>query len=126
MRFVTSQILLLFRMANDLVQRKHDLQKRLGAFPVVIIETFMNWGKTQTMKVLSVKPKTVKEVQNVVKAAALIPQYKIRCVGDGHSWSPLFPDEGDILMYIENLVPDSKERIRLNEVHEMQHTNFFI
>jgi len=102
-------------MANDLLQRKNNLQKRLGAFPVVIIETFMNWGKTQTMKVLSVKPKTVKEVQKVVKAAAIAPHYKIRCVGDAQSWSPLFPDEGDILMYIENLVPDSKERIRLNE-----------
>jgi len=104
-------------MDNDhkLLQRKNDLQKRMGAFPVVIIETFMNWGKTQTMKVLSVKPKTVKEVQNVVKAAAIQPQYKIRCVGDAKSWSPLFPDEGDILMHIENLVPNNKERIRLNE-----------
>ena len=113
-------------MANDLLQRKKVLQKHVGTFPVIVIETFMNWGKTQTMKVLSVKPKTVKEVQNVVKAAAIQPQYKIRCVGDAKSWSPLFPDEGDILMHIENLVPNTKERIRLNEVHEMQDTNFFI
>lgn len=112
---------------KDLVTRRKQLQALIGSkFPVVLIETFQNWGRTQTVQVLSVKPKNVKEVAKVVKAANSAAKadttgktpFTIRCVGDGHSWSPLYPDEGNILMYIADLMPANGQRIKLNEVSQ--------
>ena len=116
------------QMATDseLTSKKQDLQELLpGRFPVILVEKFQNWGMTQEMNVLSVRPKSVKEVEQVIDAMNRYnktkkdqdkPPLSIRCVGDGHSWSPLFPDDGNVLMYTSELVLESGERIRLNEV----------
>ena len=105
-----------------LVERKTHLQEKVGRLPILLIEKFQNWGKTQKMNVLSVKPRTVEDVKNVVNAVSRYnsegrnQRVTIRCVGDGHSWSPLFPDKNSILMYTSELVPSSGERISLKEV----------
>ena len=111
---------------DDLTTKKQDLQKLLpGRFPVIMVEKFRNWGMTQKMNVLSVRPKSVKEVEQVISAMKRYNEtiegdseqpLSIRCVGDGHSWSPLFPDDGNVLMYTSELVLESGKRIRLNEV----------
>ena len=104
------------------VERKKDLQKKVGWLPIFLIEKFQNWGETQKMSVLSIKPRSVKDVKKVVKAVSDYnsegrnQRLSIRCVGDGHSWSPLFPDDGSILMYTSELVPSSGKRISLKEV----------
>lgn len=104
------------------VDRKKDLQKKVGWLPIFLIEKFQNWGETQKMSVLSVKPRSVEDVKKVVKAVSDYnsegrnQRVSIRCVGDGHSWSPLFPDDGSILMYTSELVPSSGKRISLKEV----------
>ena len=110
----------------ELTTKKQELQGLLpGRFPVILVEKFQNWGMTQEMSVLSVRPKSVKEVEQVICAMKSYnetkkgqdePPLSIRCVGDGHSWSPLFPDDGNVLMYTSELVLDNGERIRLNEV----------
>ncbi|CAB3993012.1 L-gulonolactone oxidase-like [Paramuricea clavata] len=97
------------------------LQSKVGQLPVLLLETFQNWGMTQKMTVISVKPKTVEEVKKVVKAIKGYntennQQVSLRCVGKGHSWSPLFPDDGNVLMFTSQLIPKSGERITLNEV----------
>ena len=104
------------------VERKKDLQKKVGWLPIFLIEKFQNWGETQKMRVLSIKPRSVEDVKKVVKAVSDYnsegrnQRVSIRCVGDGHSWSPLFPDDGSILMYTSELVPSSGKRISLKEV----------
>ena len=104
------------------VERKKDLQKKVGWLPIFLIEKFQNWGETQKMSVLSIKPRSVEDVKKVVKAVSDYnsegrnQRVSIRCVGDGHSWSPLFPDDGSILMYTSELVPSSGKRISLKEV----------
>ncbi|XP_020631040.1 uncharacterized protein LOC110068020 isoform X1 [Orbicella faveolata] len=110
---------------SELTTKKLELQKLLpGRFPVILVERFQNWGMTQEMNVLSVRPKSVKEVEQVIDAMNRYnearkgknePLLSIRCVGDGHSWSPLFPDDGNVLMYTSELVLEGGERIRLNE-----------
>ena len=106
----------------SVVERKKDLQKKVGWLPIFLIEKFQNWGETQKMSVLSVKPRSVEDVEKVVKAVSDYNsegrnhRVSIRCVGDGHSWSPLFPDDGSILMYTSELVPSSGKRISLKEV----------
>ena len=104
-----------------LVSRKNYLQAQVGRIPVLLLETFKNWGETQEMTVISVKPKTVEEVKKIVNAMNTYnteknEQISLRCVGDGHSWSPLFPDEGNILMYISQLKLKSGDRILLDQV----------
>ncbi|XP_028399849.1 uncharacterized protein LOC114523184 [Dendronephthya gigantea] len=106
-----------------LIAKKDDLQSKIGPFPVLLLETFQNWGMTQQMTVISVKPKTAKEVEDILAAAISYNaelkntvKVSVRCVGDGHSWSPLFPDKGSILMYTSNLVLNSHQRIRLDQV----------
>ena len=111
---------------SELTTKKQELQKLLpGRFPVIMVEKFRNWGMTQQMNVLSVRPKSVKEVEQVIDAMKRYndtikgesePPLSIRCVGDGHSWSPLFPDDGNVLMHTFELVLESGERIRLNKV----------
>ena len=104
------------------VERKKDLQKKVGWLPIFLIEKFQDWGETQKMSVLSIKPRSVEDVKKVVKAVSDYnsegrnQRLSIRCVGDGHSWSPLFPDDGSILMYTSELVPSSGKRISLKEV----------
>ena len=108
----------------ELITKKKELQKFLpGCFPVILVEKFQNWGMTQGMNVLSVRPKSVQEVEQVIDAMNRYnatkegkPPLSIRCVGDGHSWSPLFPDDGNVLMYTSELVLEGGGRIRLNEV----------
>jgi len=107
---------------SELTKRKQKLQILMpGYFPIILIEKFQNWGMTQTMDVLSVRPKSVKEVENLIIAMTkynrLYPDepLSMRCVGDAHSWSPLFPDEGNILMYTSELVMAGGKRICLNE-----------
>jgi hypothetical protein len=106
---------------NGLLVSKNELQSKVGPIPVLLLESFQNWGMTQKMTVISVKPKTVEEVKKVVNAITSYnreknQQVSLRCVGDGHSWSPLFPDDGNVLMFISQLIPSSGERITLNEV----------
>lgn len=111
---------------SEVASKKQELQRLLpGRFPVILVEKFQNWGMTQQMNVLSVRPKSVKEVEQVISAMKRYnetikgksePPLSIRCVGDGHSWSPLFPDYGNVLMYTSELVLEGGERIRLNEV----------
>ena len=106
-----------------LIAKKNDLQAKIGSFPVLLLETFQNWGMTQKMTVMSVKPKTVEEVEDINGAVISYnaessnkKKVSLRCVGEGHSWSPLFPDEGNILMYTSHLVLKSKQRVTLNQV----------
>lgn len=54
---------------SELTKKKHELQELLpGRFPVIMVEKFRNWGMTQHMNVLSVRPKSVKEVEQVIDA----------------------------------------------------------
>ena len=47
------------------------LQKEIGESPEVEIDAFVNWATTRKIKdLLVVKPTSLEEVQNVVKAAA--------------------------------------------------------
>ena len=47
----------------ELVKRSKQLQERLGASPRVYIERFQNWGRNQKALVLSVKPKSLSDIQ---------------------------------------------------------------
>ena len=55
---------------HEMEKLKQDLQKEIGQLPLVVINDFYNWGKTVgPVKVFSIAPTTVEELQKVVRAA---------------------------------------------------------
>ena len=46
-----------------ILERRDQLNARLGLAPKVYIEQFQNWGRNQNAQVLTVKPKTLSEIQ---------------------------------------------------------------
>ena len=75
---------------------------------------FTNWAHTQVRdQILAVYPTTVEEVQTVVRAARQLG-LRVRAAGRGHSWSPLFADEGDVVMHVKDLKrSDGKPQIEI-------------
>ena len=67
-------------------------------------------------------PCTVNEVQSVIKAVRELnathdeQKLRLRAVGTGHSWSPLFPDEGGIIVHVRKLKRPNGAQIELSEV----------
>lgn len=104
----------LFR-SMSILEKKSKLEEALGPLPVVVVEKFQNWGETQTSEVLSVQPRSVKELQRVV-VAAKHSGLRIRCLGRGHSWSPIFTNDGEICVYMRDVENEEGWRIKLNQV----------
>lgn len=83
--------------------------------PRVDIRQFVNWDKTIIIDHLFyVKPKTVWEVQRVVKAAAMTGIH-IRATGGGYTRSPLYPDEGQISIDVRELERHDGSRMELHK-----------
>ncbi|CAC5410383.1 unnamed protein product [Mytilus coruscus] len=83
--------------------------------PRVDIRQFVNWDKTIIIDHLFyVKPKTVWEVQRVVKAAAMTGIH-IRATGGGYTRSPLYPDEGQISIDVRELERHDGPRMELHK-----------
>merc|ERR1719167_1982031 len=61
---------------------------------------FHNYGETvQNTPILTFFPKTVKEIQDLVKYAGHQGR-RIRAAGMKHSWSEVFSDSGELLLYL--------------------------
>ncbi|GFN92828.1 D-arabinono-1,4-lactone oxidase-like [Plakobranchus ocellatus] len=79
------------------------LRMRLGRSPEIEILQFNNWDKTiQVDQLFFVKPKTIWEVRRVILAARSLGM-RVRATGAGHSRSPLYVDEGNIMMDMREL-----------------------
>ena len=60
-------------------------------------------------------PETVSEVKAVIRAAGGLG-LRVRAAGSGHSWSPLFADEGHVVMYMSKLQRPDGPRLELIQV----------
>ena len=70
-------------------------------------------------EILAVKPTKVEEVQRVIKGARQLG-LRVRAAGTKHSWTPLFSDEGDVVIYVRELErPDGAERLELITVGQI-------
>ncbi|KAK3099148.1 hypothetical protein FSP39_000135 [Pinctada imbricata] len=96
---------------------KRQLQTIIGKSPKLAIKEFVNWGKTQKANVISCHPTNKEEVSIVIQA---VNEYKgkvkIRCAGSCHSWSPLFADSNNVLIYVDKIKSDyeDKSKIRMS------------
>lgn len=64
---------------------------------------FENWGLTvKNSPKFTFLPTTVKGVQNIVQFA-LKNNYRVRCAGYRHSWSPIFSQDNEIFISFVNL-----------------------
>ncbi|BFZ04582.1 hypothetical protein BsWGS_07621 [Bradybaena similaris] len=79
------------------------LRMLLGRSPQVEILQFNNWDKTINIdQLFYVRPKTIWEVQKVILAARRLGM-RVRATGAGHSRSPMYVDEGNIMMDTRDL-----------------------
>ena len=79
------------------------------------MESFSNWVGDQSQDwVLAVRPKTVTQVQAVVRAARTLG-LRVRVAGSTHSWSPIFSDKGQVVVYVKQLERQDGPRIQLEK-----------
>ena len=55
-------------------------------------------------------------VKKQINSLSKYLQLQVRCAGAKHSWSPMFPDEGNILMYNQDIQRHDGPRIELIKV----------
>ncbi|KAL3856376.1 hypothetical protein ACJMK2_011144 [Sinanodonta woodiana] len=71
--------------------------------PEVEIRHFLNWDSTIVIdNLFYVRPTTLQQVVRIVRVAAMM-QMRVRATGEGHTRSPLFADEGNIMMDVREL-----------------------
>ncbi|GFS23596.1 D-arabinono-1,4-lactone oxidase-like [Elysia marginata] len=96
------------------------LRMRLGKSPQIEILQFNNWDKTiKVDQMFFVKPKTIFEVRKVIFAAKSLGM-RVRATGAGHSRSPLYVDEGDIMMDVRELQRHDGPFIELNQENSVR------
>ena len=80
------------------------------------VESFSNWvgGQSQDW-VLAVRPQTVTQVQAVVRAAKKLG-LRVKAAGSTHSWSPVYSDRGQVVVYTMGLLRPNGPIIQLHEV----------
>ncbi|XP_076108692.1 uncharacterized protein LOC143076722 [Mytilus galloprovincialis] len=99
----------------DEIERSNEVYKRMRSQlslleyligqrgPRIHIRQFINWDKTIVIdNLFYVKPATIWEVARVIKAASMTGIH-VRATGAGHTRSPLYPDEGHIMMDVRAL-----------------------
>ncbi|XP_013410928.1 uncharacterized protein LOC106174082 [Lingula anatina] len=103
---------------------QEQLQALIGSEPQVEVRTFTNWAESQVVAdVLFVAPTSLLHVQQVIRAARKLG-LRIRAVGAGYSWSPLFADPGHILMSTLNMTRHDGPLLELNPPNHWQgHTS---
>ncbi|CAG2205959.1 unnamed protein product [Mytilus edulis] len=113
-----------FLKKDDIKWIIHRFKKAIENNPPVWIETFRNWGQTQTIPVIASVPMTLDQLKRLLKVASE-EKLSVRCAGSGHSWSPIFSDRNNVLIYMENIKSDYEDgsRIRISPVlHEEAHS----
>lgn len=60
---------------------------------------------------------TLDQLKRLLKVASE-EKLSVRCAGSGHSWSPIFSDRNNVLIYMENIKSDYEDgsRIRISPV----------
>ncbi|XP_050410600.1 uncharacterized protein LOC126825140 [Patella vulgata] len=91
------------------------LRMLIGASPSVEIYHYVNWDKTIIIdNLFYTLPKTIWEVRRVIRAAGLLGM-RVRATGAGHSRSPLYVDEGNIMMDVRALERHDGPRMELHQ-----------
>lgn len=84
------------------------------AGPGIQIRQFINWDKTIIISTLFyTRPTTIWDVRRILKAAVVIG-LQARATGVGHSRSPLYVDEGNIMIDVTGLERHDGPRIEIH------------
>ncbi|KAH9525474.1 hypothetical protein Btru_001500 [Bulinus truncatus] len=91
------------------------LRVYVGQSPRIEIFQFQNWDKTIIIdQLFYTKPKTIWEVRRVLNAARSLG-IRVRATGAGHSRSPMYVDEGNIMMDVRDLQRHDGPFMQLNQ-----------
>lgn len=74
--------------------------------------------------ILACWPTTVEEVQAVIRGAKFLG-LKVRAAGATHTWTPLYSDKGQVVMYLGKLERSDGPRIELKQVNRILHVLFY-
>ncbi|KAL5017238.1 hypothetical protein ScPMuIL_006827 [Solemya velum] len=108
-----------YTRSDKIYQRMRILERLLKYFvgrngPPVQIMQFVNWDATITINnVFYVVPKSVSEIRSVLVAANAIG-LRVRATGAGHTRSPLYPDEGHIMMDMRSVKRHDGKQIEIH------------
>lgn len=103
-----------YKRMRELLTQLHIL---LGRDPHVEIVQFINWDKTiEIDQLFYTVPTTIFQVRRIIKAAAHLGM-RVRATGVGHARSPLYVDEGNILMDVRQLERHDGPRIELHQAN---------
>jgi len=82
--------------------------------PRVEIRQFLNWDKTIKLDhVFYVRPITIFQVRAVIRGARMLG-LRIRATGAGHTRSPMYTDEGHIMMDVRGLQRHDGQEMELH------------
>ncbi|KAK7087760.1 L-gulonolactone oxidase-like [Littorina saxatilis] len=91
------------------------LRMLLGSAAKVDILQFVNWDRTiEIDQLFYTAPTTIWEVQHILRVASMLGM-RVRATGVGHSRSPLYVDEGNIMMDVRNLQRHDGPRMELHQ-----------
>ena len=80
-------------------------------------QSFVNTVRTQSVdRVLAATPTTLTELQATIRFARSA-NLSVRAVGSGLSWSPLYSDENQMVVYMKDVTYADlcKSRLRINQ-----------
>ncbi|XP_023333091.1 uncharacterized protein LOC111704928 [Eurytemora carolleeae] len=81
---------------------------------------FVNYGETvKNQPKLTFFPKTVEEIKSVIRYGRAEGR-RVRCAGMKHSWSHMFSDDGEILVYLLPLSVTDTISFSRNGIHSME------
>ncbi|CAH1779396.1 unnamed protein product [Owenia fusiformis] len=96
------------------VSTLHRLREELGEqvkFEMKYLDSRMDFFETQFInETILIQPKTVPQIQAVVKAANRL-ELKVRVIGLAGSWSPLWSEYGQILIDLQHLQRPAGDRM---------------
>lgn len=95
-----------------------------GEASVEIVQ-FVNWDKTiEIDQVFYTAPTTIWEVRRIILAASQLGM-RVRATGVGHSRSPLYVDEGNIMMDVRNLQRHDGPRMEIHRPTQQRNITTF-
>ena len=124
--------MIFFRIGTEQLSKCHvlcfsdsvasTLQDEMGL--PVSSSTFTNWAGTIRRDVVYVvRPSTIEHVQQIVRVARK-HGLKVRAGGSTLSWSPLFPDEDQVLVDMSIFQAQDEERMVVQ--HAVSCSSFFL
>ncbi|ESO97354.1 hypothetical protein LOTGIDRAFT_159383 [Lottia gigantea] len=113
-----------YQRSNEVYGRMRSLlmllRMYIGKYPRVDIIHYINWDRTIIIdNLFYTRPTDIWQVRKVLRAAKQL-KMRVRATAVGHSRSPLYVDEGNIMMDVRDLNRHDGPRLQLNQPNQIR------